>query len=156
MTDRIAFRGSVRVATDADQVEVIRVLQFADRPLAGAPNPHTDFYVAEYSGHVVGAVGLEVHGAHALLRSVAVDPALQGTGVGAALITGILQHAVARGAAMVYVLTWSAEFYFHRFGFSRIGQDDVDESIRRSMDFTVASPAAAVVMRRELARRAPG
>jgi amino-acid N-acetyltransferase len=52
----------------------------------------------------------------------------------------------------VFLLTTTAENYFPRFGFACVGRDEVSESVKCSMEFQVACPASAVVMRKTLHR----
>ncbi len=51
---------------------------------------------------------------------------------------------------MVYLLTTTAEFYFHRFGFTRISRADVALPVRDSIEFRESCPDSAVVMHRPL------
>ncbi len=63
----------VRPASAADYDPVIGLLRAADLPTAGLRPQLEDFLVADEDGRVVGAVGLEVYGDAALLRSAVVD-----------------------------------------------------------------------------------
>lgn len=141
-------QAAVRRATSADHGAVLALLEAAALPLAGVPSTLTDFYVAEDQGRIVGAVGLELYGAAALLRSAVVDPAARGTGVGQALVERVLGHALERDIRAVYLLTTSAERYFPRFGFDRITREDVPDAVEASVEFHEACPASAVVMRK--------
>lgn len=139
---------AVRGATSADYEAVLGLLNAATLPVAGVPPTLTDFYVAADQGRIVGAIGLELYGREALLRSAVVDPGVRGTGVGLALVERILDHARQRGVRGVYLLTTTAERYFPRFGFGRIAREDVPDRIRTSVEFREACPASAVAMRR--------
>ena len=130
-------------------------------PTAACRDALDDFYVAEDHGRVVGAVGLEAYGRAALLRSAVVEPAGRGTGVGQALVRRALEHARERGMCEVYLLTTTAEGYFPRFGFARIGREQVPGAVLESVEFREACPASAVVMRAvlpesEYERQVPG
>lgn len=138
----------VRSATKADHGAVRALLEAATLPVAGVPSTLTDFYVAEDQGRVVGAVGLELYGLDALLRSVVIDPAVRGSGVGRALVERALDHARDRGIRAVYLLTTTAERYFPRFGFDRITREDIPHAVQSSVEFREACPASAVVMRK--------
>jgi amino-acid N-acetyltransferase len=141
-------RAAVRPATGADYRSVVGLLEAANLPVAGVPPTLTDFYVAEDQGRIVAAVGLELYGSDALLRSMVVEPAVQGTGTGQALLQRILGHARERGVRAVYLLTTTAERYFLRFGFDRIVREEVPAGVKASIEFRGACPASAVVMRR--------
>ena len=97
-----------------------------------------------------GAVGLEVYGDRALLRSAVVDAGRRGTGVGQDLVETLLQRARSRGVREVYLLTTTAEDYFPRFGFSTISRTEVAPAVRASEEFRGACPDTAVAMRRVL------
>ena len=146
-----APQAAVRAATSGDYEPVVGLLQAAGLPSAGLSRTLADFFVAVDRGQVVGAVGLERHGADALLRSAVVHPASRGTGIGVALVARVLDHARERGVGTVYLLTTTAERYFPRFGFSRITRDDVPREVKASVEFGEACPASAVVMRRTVA-----
>jgi amino-acid N-acetyltransferase len=138
----------VRAATKADYEGVRALLEASALPLAGVPSTLADFYVAEDQGRVVGAVGLELYGADALLRSAAIDPVIRGSGVGRALVERALDHARERGVRAIYLLTTTAERYFPRFGFDRITREAVPDAVQASVEFREACPASAVVMRK--------
>lgn len=144
---------SLRPAATGDFNPLVGLLEASGLPTAGLTAALDDFYVAEYEGRVVGAVGLEPYGASALLRSAVVDPALRGSGIGEALVRRILEHARERGISELFLLTTTAERYFPRFGFSPIARDDVPGAVRESVEFREACPASAVVMRAELSAR---
>jgi amino-acid N-acetyltransferase len=138
----------VRRATGADHGAVIGLLEDAALPVTGVPPTLTDFYVAEDQGRIVGAVGLEVYGNDALLRSAVVHPSTRGTGIGQALVERALGHAGERGVRAVFLLTTTADRYFPRFGFRPITREDVPEGVKASVEFREACPASALVMRK--------
>jgi amino-acid N-acetyltransferase len=106
--------------------------------------------VARSDGAVVGSAALELYGAAALLRSVAVASDLRGHGLGARLTEAALDLARARGVRTVYLLTTTAADFFPRFGFNRIDRAQVEGEVRRSVEFTTACPDSAHVMARQI------
>jgi amino-acid N-acetyltransferase len=140
----------VRPATPRDHAPVIALLEGASLPTAGVELDLADFLIAEKEGRIAGAIGLEPYGNAALLRSAVVDSDSRGTGVGRALVERLLANAKARGVREVYLLTTTAEQYFHRNGFVSIGRDQVPTGVRESVEFREACPASAVVMRKVL------
>ena len=140
----------LRSARAADLPEVLALLQKAELPAAGVVDTFRDFFVAEREGRLIGAAGLEIYGASALLRSVVVQDDWRGSGVGRSLIDLALGEAKARGIEDVFLLTTTAEHYFPRFGFACISRDTVAGEIRASPEFQGACPASAVVMRKRL------
>lgn len=149
MTHRPAgFR--VRPARPADYPTVAGLLRAAGLPTAGVSPSLADFLVAEAGDGLVGAVGLEIYGGAALLRSAVVGAAAQGRGAGTALVVGLLEHARSRGVRDVYLLTTTAEDWFPRFGFARIPRAAVPAALHTSVEFQGACPDSAVIMRATL------
>jgi amino-acid N-acetyltransferase len=134
-------------AAPEDFGAVAALLQRCHLPQDGL-EPHLPwFMVARQGGRIVGSAGLEIYGDGALLRSVAVDPDVQGHGLGQSLTEATLGLARAAGAPAVYLLTTTAEGFFPRFGFTRIARGEVPAGVQASVEFTTACPASAVVMR---------
>jgi amino-acid N-acetyltransferase len=135
-------------ATAADLAEIRSLLERVHLPSSDVGGPHQRFVVARSGSELVGCAALEVHGATALLRSLAVIPARQGLGLGTALYERIMREGAAFGVEQIYLLTTTAEPFFARAGFVRTPRDDVPEAIRRTTEFTALCPATAVCMRR--------
>ena len=91
-----------------------------------------------------------MYGRDALLRSVAVDPSLRGTGLGQRLTRAALDRAKASGVTRVFLLTETAAAFFPKFGFTTIERAGVPDSIRGTVEFASACPASAHVMVLEL------
>jgi amino-acid N-acetyltransferase len=104
--------------------------------------------VARLDGAIVGCAALEVYGDGALLRSVAVDARFTARGIGTELTSSALQLAGTLDVPAVYLLTTTAEGFFPKFGFERVTRDDVPAGVKTSVEFRLACPASAVVMRR--------
>lgn len=135
-------------ATPADLPAIVALLQQQGLPADGLADHVSTALVARQGGRVVGIAALELYGAHALLRSVAVDARAQARGVGSALTSAALRIAETRRIGDVFLLTLTAEGYFPRFGFEAVTREVVPASVRSSVEFTSACPASAVVMRR--------
>ncbi len=145
----------LRQATLGDEPAVAALLDAARLPLDGMLEALPCFVVAEDDGAIVGVAGIEacgVTGEHALLRSVAVDPAWRARGLGRALVMRAIADADARGAKALYLLTTTAEGYFPSFGFRITTRDAVPEDVRATKEFRDACPASATVMSLSLER----
>ena len=71
-----------------------------------------DFLVAEVSGDVVGCGALHVLWEDlGELRTLAVDPAAVGQGIGRALVEALLDRARALGVTRVFCLTFETQFF---------------------------------------------
>ena len=143
-------RNGIRAATSGDLPAVMTLLEQNKLPLAGLEAHVATTLVAQRSARIVGCAALEVYGAAGLLRSVAVDEARRGAGLGHQLTQAALDLARARGLRTVYLLTTTAAGFFPHFGFREIARDEVDPAVQRSVEFTKACPADAVAMRADL------
>jgi len=139
---------TLRTARPDDLPAVTRLLQDSALPLDGVAESLPGFVVAEAEGALVGVAGLEVCCEHALLRSVAVDEAWRGHGIGRALVARVVSDAEARGIHALYLLTTTADRYFPSFGFRQITRDEVPDDVRATAEFRSACPASATVMTR--------
>jgi amino-acid N-acetyltransferase len=137
----------VRPALANDWAAIERLLSERDLPTAGAREHLDAFVVAAEGPVVVGCAGIERYGDVGLLRSVAVAEGLAGRGLGATLVTALLEQARGLGLRAVYLLTTTAAGYFPRFGFESIPRDGLPPSLSASEELRGACPASAVTMR---------
>lgn len=134
-------------AQSHDLAAIYGLLDRSELPRAGLAEHLNNALIARDGDHLVGNVAVECYGDAGLLRSVAVDPAYRGQGVGAELIAAAFDLARRQGIKTIYLLTTSAPDYFPRFGFHTITRAEVAEAVRQSVEFTEACPASATVMR---------
>ena len=88
-----------------------------------------EFLVAERDGEVVGCGALHVMWEDlAEVRTVAVDPALAGQGIGSLLLSALIQRAREVGVRKVFCLTFAVPF-FERHGFTEIDDSPVDHDV---------------------------
>jgi amino-acid N-acetyltransferase len=140
-------------AAAADAAAVLALLTENRLPVAGLLEHLPTTIVARHNGRVVGCAALEVYADGALLRSVAIAPALQHHGIGRSLTVAALQLADDLELPAVYLLTTTAERFFPKFGFERIERGAVPASVHTSVEFTSACPASATVMRKVFGSR---
>jgi amino-acid N-acetyltransferase len=138
----------IRRAAQSDFERIEALLRNAHLPVDGAREAFAVGFVAEERDAIVGAVALEVHPDTALLRSLVVDEAARGQGVGQRLTSAAIAEAHQRGLASIYLLTTTAEAFFPRFGFVVVDRQSVPASIQRSIEFQSACPASAIAMAR--------
>jgi amino-acid N-acetyltransferase len=143
---RLAGEVAIRRAGGADLEVVLRLLAASELPGAGVAEWLPHFILAESDGVVIGAAGIELYGASALLRSVVVAASWKGRGVGGVLVDRAAAHAVESGASDIYLLTTTAEHWFPRHGFHPIERSAVPEALQESVEFKQACPASAAVM----------
>ncbi|MEE6176331.1 amino-acid N-acetyltransferase [Mycobacterium sp. 050134] len=101
-----------------------------------------EFWVAESDGKVVGCGALHVLWSDlGEIRTVAVDPAMTGRGVGHAIVSRLLEVARELQLERLFVLTFETEF-FGKHGFTEIEGTpvtaEVFEEMCRSYDIGVA------------------
>jgi amino-acid N-acetyltransferase len=140
---------SVRGARTADVTAIRRFLDFyspkrilLDKPTVTLYEDVQEFVVAEVNGEVVGCGALHVLWADlAEVRTVAVDPACQRSGIGHHLLEALIARARGLGVLRIYCLTFEVEF-FASHGFQVIEGAPVDaevyEELLRSYDEGVA------------------
>ena len=136
----------IEPAVPAD-VEPIRTLLERNRlPTDGMDERLATTLVVRDGSRVAASAALELHDRDALLRSVVVDGAARGQGLGHALTSAALKLARRHAIRDVYLLTETAVDFFPRFGFRPIHHDTVAEEVRRSVEFTSTCAATAVPM----------
>jgi len=143
-------RNGIRPATVGDLPAITALLEANNLPLAGLAEHVATTLVVQRNARIVGCAAVEMHGTAGLLRSVAVDEARRGEGLGHQVTQAALDLARASGLRSVYLLTTTAAEFFPRFGFREVARGDVDAAVRASVEFTTACPASAVAMRVDL------
>lgn len=124
---------------------------------AGLPSSDLDesllqhFLAGRSNGALIGVVGLEPYGRDGLLRSLVIEPAARGTGLGRALVGEVERRALETGIQTLYLLTTTAASYFRRLGYSDCGRDAAPAAVRHSREFSLLCPADATFMRKPLA-----
>ena len=98
----------------------------------------------------VGFGGLEVHGKHALVRSVVTLPPLRKRGIGRAIIAALETEAQLRGCEEVFVLTTTAQGLFEKRGYARLDRSAAPAAIRATAQFSALCPDSAVLMLKRL------
>lgn len=106
--------------------------------------------ICDAKGNLMSAGGLESYGTSALMRSVAVDPALRGRKLGQAIVRKLLDKARNDGARDVYLLTETATDFFVGLGFEKIPRDQVPAAIAATSQFSGSVCASAQAMRARL------
>lgn len=104
------------------------------------------FLVCRNGGSVVAAVGLEVSGRLALLRSLVVDPALRGQGLGIQLTKAAEALAHRSGAESINLLTTTADEFFVARGYRIIARSEAPAAIQATTQFSELCPSTAKLM----------
>lgn len=139
---------TLRPARPADLDAALGLMIASDLPREGLEDQFGEAYViAETDGALVGLAGVERHGRHGLLRSVAVTPTLRGAGLGAVLVSDRIAWARAQGLESLYLLTTTADRWFGRHGFLAVDRAAAPQEIRGSSSYAGICPSTAVLMR---------
>jgi N-acetylglutamate synthase-like GNAT family acetyltransferase len=140
---------AIEQARAEDLPAIQALLQEAELPGdIGAHLPH--FLVARHHGRLVGCVGMEVYGSDALFRSLAVQPAYRGSGLGRRLYDALAEKARSKGVERAYLLTTTIASLAESWGFRRIDREKVPAAIRETSQFRGACCSSAVAMWRTL------
>lgn len=88
-----------------------------------------DFWVYELNKKISGCAALHISWDDlAEIKSVAVNKAMQGRGIGKELISACIKEASELGSKRVFVLTYQNK-YFQKLGFKRVKHDDLPHKI---------------------------
>ncbi|MBL9199348.1 MAG: GNAT family N-acetyltransferase [Opitutaceae bacterium] len=136
------------VATDAAAIAAL---------LRDAGLPHEDFapHLAHFlvartpGGAIAGAIGAEVCGREALLRSLVVTPAWRGQGLGSRLLAGLERAAAAWGVERWWLLTLTADSFFAARGFRAAPRAEAPPAIAATAEFAGLCPSVASCWTRE-------
>ncbi len=146
--DARVHRATVRRARTSDVPEIKRLVDtyagriLLEKNLVTLYESVQEFWVAELDGRLVGCGALHVLWADlGEVRTVAVDPAVRGGGIGHAIVDRLLEVARELELERLFVLTFETDF-FGRHGFTEIEGTpvtaEVYEEMCRSYDVGVA------------------
>ena len=136
----------------ADIAEVMALLERNGLPTADlSPASGVRFFGIRDAGPLVAVIGLEAHAPAGLLRSLAVVPESRQRGIGRALVACVEAHALTLGVDTLYLLTTTAETWFHRRGYEAAARDDAPPAIRASAQFAALCPASSAFLKKSLA-----
>lgn len=139
--------------TREDLPAVAALLAAAGLPALPHGQPLSNLLVAIEGGTVVGAIALEVIVRFGLLRSVAVDEAHRGAGLGGRLVSSMVARAHELGLRDLYLLTEDAADFFAKRGFEGIERESVPSELRASRPFREECAESARAMRLPLQTR---
>jgi N-acetylglutamate synthase-like GNAT family acetyltransferase len=124
----------LRAATPADVPTMLALLEAAHLPAMELEDHLENFVVAAAGGRVVGCGGLETYdGCDAgLVRSMVIDEPLRSSGLGARILTWVLERARVKGIKRLFLFTVDAAPFYERFGFLRVTLDDFPACARGS------------------------
>lgn len=142
-------------ASAGDLRDILALLSEVELPPDGVAENLDGFLVARnQQSRLVGTIGLERYGNTALLRSAAVAPECQKSGLGSRLTEDLLARAKSQSIEKVVLLTATAsEFFAKRFGFCETMRDTYDERLAGSAEWKLPRCSGAVCMSLDLNSR---
>jgi len=130
-----------------DEVALGTLLQMVDLSTEDiTPETLEHFLVAHLGKALVGCVGLEVLEEVGLLRSVAVDDAHRGLGLGKELVAAMEEHAKDAGVRELYLLTTTAEGFFAGLGYRKLAREQAPSAIAGTAQFSALCPSSSSFM----------
>lgn len=136
---------------DEDSLDyVTELLSANDLPTADVEATDATFYLASVDGERVGIGGIERDGEVGLLRSVVVETAARGRGLGTTLTEALEARAAADGIETLYLLTTTAADFFAGRGYERVAREAVPEPINETTEFSELCPSSATCLRKSL------
>jgi amino-acid N-acetyltransferase len=143
-------RVALRAATPADLGAIRDLLHRHQLPTADLAESRPEFVIACEAERLIGAGALERFGSAALLRSLAVETAWRGGGVGRLIVMELERRARASGVDELILLTLSAPGFFQRLGYRAKDRAQVPRAVLASAEFRSLCPASAACMAKAL------
>jgi amino-acid N-acetyltransferase len=137
------------IETDEQVQQLLAACNLPTDDLQDAAN-NLRLFGSRADGHLLGLVGLEMHGADALLRSLAVAYAARGQGLGDELLAYAERQAAIHGVQTLYLLTTTAEVFFAQRGYRLSERATAPRAIAATRQFCGLCPATAAFMRKRL------
>ncbi len=137
---------TVRHAVKGDMGTIRSILFECGLPNDDFGDEDVTFLLAESDETIIGTIGLESYPPLGLLRSAAVLQPFRDRGIGAILVDALVREALSRSLGELVLLTTTAEKYFGKMGFTRIGRETLGGPILLSGQFTGTRCSSAAVM----------
>ncbi len=105
-----------------------------------------NYILAKKEDKIIGAIGLEIYGNLALLRSFVVEESSRNKKIGNKLLLSLLNKSIDKNIETIYLLTTTAEKYFFKNGFKIENRENLPEEIKQTKEFSCICPCSAVAM----------
>lgn len=139
-------------AAASDKNAIAQLLIEADLPIDGLDEFIDGFMVIkDDKGSLAATAGSEWYNEIGLLRSVVVDPAFRGAGLGRIIVSELIDQARNEGVKQLILLTTTARDFFEKqFGFYEIPRHAYDDILRDSPGWNFPMCSSAVAMQKDL------
>jgi amino-acid N-acetyltransferase len=147
----MVINAALRSALPDDRAWIVALLEHNGLPAADITRDGLcNFIVALDAGEIIGAVGLERHGEHGLLRSLVVAPDWRSRGLGTALVEAVEAQARTLGVRSLSLLTGTAAPFFDALGYAAIARSQAPATVQASTEFTMLCPASSTCMQKAI------
>ena len=142
----------ISTCTKTDEQEIIELLTEAGLLTADlTPEKLRNFFAARIENRgIIAAAVCEAFEEYGLLRSLAVRPDYQGSGIGRILVAEMEAYAKESGIKTLYLLTTTASGYFTKLGFQVTQRSSAPGCIAATEEFRGLCPVSAVCMQKQL------
>lgn len=113
-----------RPAHAADVPRMVELIAGAQLPPLFVEEFLEGFIAGERAGEIIACGGVEMYGDCAVIRSVVVDEAGRGLGLGGRLAEMLMAHARDAGATDLYLFTADALPFWQHYGFVEVALED--------------------------------
>lgn len=137
-----------------DENDIKQLLFKSQLPTDGIISHLKYFILAKSTGGIIGVAGLEAYDGIGLLRSLAVLPEVRGKGIGKELCSRAIAHAHTQNINELFLLTTTADGFFAKRGFQKVGRNLAPAPLQASVEFKTLCPDSAICMRMQLSERA--
>jgi amino-acid N-acetyltransferase len=145
MTEPLMIRGR------PPRSAAVALLQAQGLPASDITDEHLEHFFYMGSAHSpTGLVGVEIYGADALLRSLAVAETARAQGLGSALVQHAEDYAASCSVGAMYLLTTTAETFFERRGYRRVDRTEAPQAIQTTVEFASLCPVSSAFMIKRL------
>ena len=142
-----ASSARIEAARRSDLAGICRLLELERLPTGDITEQSLEYFLVCRDGKgVIGAVGIELFGSSALLRSLVVSQNVRRDGLGGRLAAAAEALAKRLGAHSVYLLTTSAEQFFSSRGYRALPRIEAPSGIQGTTQFSHLCPSTAVLM----------
>jgi N-acetylglutamate synthase-like GNAT family acetyltransferase/mannose-6-phosphate isomerase-like protein (cupin superfamily) len=145
---------SFAFASPQDESAIKHLLSKCQLPTDGIGLHLEHFIVAKSKDELLGVVGLETYDNVGLLRSLAIIPGVRRKGVGKDLCIKLIAHAYTQNIDELFLLTTTAEKFFAKLGFQKIGRELAPAPLKSSVEFQKLCLDSAVCMAKPLRHQA--
>lgn len=126
------------------------LLEAASLPVEDLETAPVQFFGITNGEKLSALAGLEIYGADAILRSVAVKNDLQNKGLGKQLVQFAENEAREMGITRLFLLTTTAEAYFRNLAYQTFERNACPDPVRASAEFAGMCPETAVCLYKKL------